>query len=77
MMLALGTYLAGEDLADELRALIRWASFVLTLPIVAFSAQPFLRGALDGLTMNLPIAIAIVAGFSVSVWTLMVGTGDV
>ena len=46
MMYAFPAYLAGDgDLTPDIELLMRWASLVLTLPVVLYSAAPFFRRA--------------------------------
>lgn len=78
MMFALPAYLAGGLAAgaaavDPLSsALLRWASLALSTPVVLYSAFPFHRGAWyalrhRSLSMDLPVSIAILAAFLLSV----------
>jgi Cu2+-exporting ATPase len=82
MMYALPVYLAdGADMDASMRALLGWASLLLTLPAVTYSAWPFLRGAwLDlrrGLPgMDVPVALGIGAAFAGSTVALLRGQGD-
>ena len=72
MMYAYPAYVAlPGDLSAESEHLLRWASWVLTLPVILFSCGPFFRSALRDLTqrrisMDLPVAIALVITFGVS-----------
>lgn len=55
------------------QTLLRWASLLLTLPVVAISSRPFFRGAWRDLRqrrpgMDVPVALAIALAFLVSVW---------
>jgi Cu2+-exporting ATPase len=46
MMYAAPAYLAEDGTLDaDMAALMRWASLLLTMPAVVYSAQPFFRGA--------------------------------
>ncbi len=46
MMFATPSYVAGPgDLTDEMRQLLNWGSWILTLPVMAFAATPFFAGA--------------------------------
>jgi Cu2+-exporting ATPase len=83
MMYALPVYLADDGTMDaDMTALMQWASLLLTLPAVGYSAQPFWRGAWLGLRrgmpgMDLPVALGIAAAFGASVAALLRGHGDV
>jgi Cu2+-exporting ATPase len=72
MMYATPTYLtpAGE-ISDEALYLLRWASWVLSLPVMFFSCTPFLRNAWRDLrerqiSMDFPVALGMVVTFGVS-----------
>jgi Cu2+-exporting ATPase len=72
MMYAYPAYIAlPGDLSAEMEQLLRWASWVLALPVMLFSCGPFFRHALRDLThgrisMDLPIALGIAITFAVS-----------
>ena len=72
MMYAYPAYVAlPGDLSREMEQLLRWASWVLTLPVMLFSCGPFFRNALRDLTharisMDLPIALGMAITFAVS-----------
>lgn len=72
MMFATPSYVAkaGEIEAD-LRQLLNWGSWVVSLPVVMFSAGPFFRAAWQGLkrrriVMDLPVAIGVAVTFVAS-----------
>ncbi|KQP22789.1 cation-translocating P-type ATPase [Pseudorhodoferax sp. Leaf267] len=72
MMYAWPAYVAapGEISADA-QALMRWASWVLSLPVMLFSCGPFLRAALRDarqrrLGMDTPVTLGILITFAVS-----------
>ncbi len=72
MMYAYPAYVAnpGEITPDVLN-LLRWASWVLTLPVMLFSSGPFFTSALRDLrqrqiSMDLPVALGILITFGVS-----------
>ena len=72
---------AGTLTADA-EALMRWASFLITTPVVLFSCAPFFRGAwLDArrrrISLDTPIALGIAAGFAASAWATLAGAGEV
>ncbi len=72
MMYAYPAYIAQPgDLTAEMERLLRWASWVLTLPVMLFSSGPFFRAALRDLgrgriSMDLPVALGIGITFAVS-----------
>jgi Cu2+-exporting ATPase len=72
MMYAYPAYTARSgDLSAEMESLLRWASWVLTLPVVFFSCGPFFRSALQDVLqrrigMDLPVALGIAVTFLVS-----------
>jgi Cu2+-exporting ATPase len=83
MMLSLGRYLGADGGVDPgLADLFRWASLLLVLPILLYSAQPFFRGAARNLRahrvgMDVPVALGISIAFAGSVHALLTGRGDV
>ncbi len=69
-------------LSREAEALMRWASLLLTAPVIVFSCGPFFSGAWRELRrlrpgMDTPIALGIGAGFAASAWATVTGTGAV
>jgi Cu2+-exporting ATPase len=72
MMYAYPAYIAHPgDLTGEMEQLLRWASWVLTLPVMLFSCGPFFRNAvrdiaLARVSMDLPVALGIFITFAVS-----------
>jgi Cu2+-exporting ATPase len=72
MMYAWPAYVAGGgDLTPEMSHLLRWASWVLTLPVILFSCGPFFSSALRDLrqrrvSMDLPVALGMLITFFVS-----------
>jgi len=83
MMYAFPVYLATDGTMDAaMRALMDWAALLLTVPAVAYSALPFLRGAWLDLRrgvpgMDVPVALGIVAAFGASVVAVVRGHGAV
>ena len=60
--------------------ILAYASLLLSIPVVTWCAVPFYRNALQsrrGLSMDTPIALAIVIGFVVSLVNTLRGIGDV
>ena len=78
MMYAYPAYVAKPgDLTLEMEQLLRWASWVLTLPVVFFSCGPFFSNAWRDIlhrrvSMDLPVALGMLITFGVS----MAGTFD-
>ncbi len=72
MMYAYPAYIAAPgDLTAEMERLLRWASWVLTLPVILFSCGPFFRNALTDVlrhrvSMDLPVALGMLITFVVS-----------
>jgi Cu2+-exporting ATPase len=72
MMYAFPAYIAEPgDISLEAQGLLRWASWVLTLPVVLFSCWPFFSSALRDLRnrrvgMDVPVALGILIAFGAS-----------
>lgn len=72
MMMATPSYVAAPgELAPDLRQLLNWGSWILSLPVLLFSSGPFLRGAWRSLKsrrigMDVPVALGIVITFITS-----------
>lgn len=72
MMVATPSYVAAPgELAADLDALLRWAGWVMTLPVMFFCAAPFFRGAWQSLHarrvgMDVPVAFGIAIAFVAS-----------
>ncbi|CAG2152276.1 heavy metal translocating P-type ATPase [Cupriavidus plantarum] len=82
MMYAWPVYTYEATIDAGLLTLMRWASFVLTLPVVTYSAWPIFRGAWRDLRggragMDVPVAIGIAAGFAASTVATVRGSGEV
>ena len=83
MMYALPAYLADDGTMDTgMASLMRWASLVLTLPAILYSAQPFFAGAWASLRqrmpgMDVPVALGIGAASVASVLATVRGEGAV
>jgi P-type Cu2+ transporter len=83
MMYAVPVYLATDGTMDaDMEALMRWASLILTVPAVFYSALPFFKGAWANLKsralgMDVPVALGIAAAFIGSVQATVSGKGDV
>ncbi len=72
MMYAYPAYVAAPgDLTGEMEQLLRWASWVLSLPVILFSCGPFFSSALRDvmsrrISMDLPVALGMAITFVVS-----------
>jgi Cu2+-exporting ATPase len=84
MMYAFPAYVdeGGGTLSHEAGTLMRWASLLLTVPVIVFACGPFFAGARRELGrlrpgMDTPIALGIAAGFAASVWATVTGSGTV
>ena len=84
MMYVAPEYMAGDDgtLDAGMASLMRWASLLLTLPAIAYSAQPFLKGAWTSLKarvpgMDVPVTLGILAAFIGSAVSTFRGYGEV
>ena len=69
-------------LTREAENLMRWASLLLTVPVMLFSCGPFFAGAWRELKnlrpgMDTPIALGVGAGFAASAWATVSGEGAV
>ncbi len=74
MMYATPAYLAGVgDMAPDIEQLLRIASLVLTVPVMAYAATPILGGAWRNLMqgrigMDVPAALGLLVTFGASAW---------
>lgn len=72
MMYAMPSYYASPgEMTPEALNLMRWASWVLTLPVLFFSCGPFFNNALNDLkqrqiSMDMPVTLGILITFLVS-----------
>jgi Cu2+-exporting ATPase len=72
MMYAVPAYMAGPgEITPDIEALLRWASWVLTLPVVLFSCWPFFTAAWRDVRngrigMDVPVALGILIAFGAS-----------
>jgi len=72
MMYAVPAYVAGPgEMTADVAGLLRWASWILTLPVLLFSSRPFfasawrdLRGGRIG--MDVPVGLGILIAFGAS-----------
>ena len=69
-------------LSAEAAQVMRWASLLLTLPVLIFSCGPLFGGALrewrqHRVGMDTPLALGIASGFAASVWATLSSHGEV
>ncbi|MCL6556642.1 MAG: cadmium-translocating P-type ATPase [Burkholderiales bacterium] len=84
MMFAIALYAGAYyyDMDHGTAQLMRWASLLLSIPVVFYSAIPFYRGARSALrtghlNMDVPVTLAVLAGFFGSAWVTWRGEGVV
>ena len=82
MMYAVPVYLADGDMTPDIEQLMRWASLILTLPVILYSAAPFFISAwrdlkLRRVGMDVPVALGVGAAFAASVWATLIAAGEV
>ena len=69
-------------LGTDAAGLMRWASLLITVPVLVFSCAPFFRGAWQDakrrrISLDTPIALGLAAGFAASAWATLTGSGEV
>lgn len=83
MMYALPRYLANlDELPPDLLQLMRWAEWMLTVPVICFSATPFFQAARQSLrigrvSMDVPVAMGISIAFVASTVATFRAEGEV
>jgi Cu2+-exporting ATPase len=82
MMFSLPAYISVDGVEPAQARLLAWASLVLTLPVVLYSAAAFFAGALSDLRMrrlgmDVPVALGVGAAFIASAWATVTGEGAV
>ena len=82
MMYAIPVYMADGDMTADIEQLMRWASLLLTLPVMVYSAAPFFANALRDLRfrrvgMDVPVALGVGSAFVASVWATLTASGEV
>jgi Cu2+-exporting ATPase len=84
LMFLHGALYAGEysGMATPYETLFRWFSLAVGVPVLVFSARPFFRTAIAGLTsrvvhIDLPVAIALTVTFAASAWNTVRGSGPI
>ncbi len=82
MMYAYPVYIANGDMTADIESVMRWASLILTLPVVFYSSAPFFRNAwrdlkLRRVGMDVPVALGVGAAFLASIWATLQQAGEV
>ncbi len=83
MMYAVPAYMAEEGtMTPDIEALMRFASLILTTPVVFFSAWPFFQGAWRDLKlkragMDVPVALGVGAAYTASIYGTFIGSSEV
>ena len=82
MMYAYPVYIADGDMTADIESLMRWASLLLTAPVVFYSSAPFFRSAwrdlkLRRVGMDVPVALGVGAAFLASCWATVTQQGEV
>lgn len=82
MMYAYPVYIADGDMSADIEALMRWASLILTVPVVFYSSAPFFRNAwrdikLRRVGMDVPVALGVGVAFLASCWATLIQAGEV
>ncbi len=82
MMYAVPVYLADGDMTSDIEQLMRWASLILTTPVMLYSSAPFFASAwrdlgLRRVGMDVPVALGIGAAFAASLWATLSASGEV
>ena len=83
MMYAVPVYLADDGtMTADIEQLMRWASLLLTLPVILYSAAPFFARAwrdvrLARVGMDVPVALGVGSAFLASLWATLTASGEV
>jgi len=83
MMYAVPAYMADEGtMTSDIEALMRFASLILTTPVVFYSAWPFFQGAWRDLKlkragMDVPVALGVGAAYAASIYGTFIGSSEV
>lgn len=83
MMYGVAMYIgAFEDMDAGMQQFLRYVSSLIATPVVLYSAAPFFQGAWRDIRhaspgMDVPVALAIAAAYSASLWHTFTGTGEV
>lgn len=82
MMYAVPVYIADGDMTADIEQLMRWASLILTTPVILYSSAPFFTSAwrdlkLRRVGMDVPVALGVGFAFGASLWATLSASGEV
>ncbi len=83
MMLAIALYIGESDgMSENMQHFLRWISLIITTPVILFASRIFFVSAWRDikrwqLGMDVPVAIAMGAAYSASVWATLSQSGEV
>ena len=82
MMVQIALYAgAFQGMADHYARILEFTALLFCIPVVSYSAMPFFVSAAGsvrhGLSMDVPIALAITIAFSASLYATLTGVGEV
>ena len=83
MMISIALYFGDwSGMQTQYKYFLHWIAFFLSLPIIIYSARPFLQRACRDLSllqvsMDVPVSLGISIAFIASVWATFSGQGDV
>lgn len=83
MMFSFGLYFGHyQGISEESWVILRWASFLMTIPCVTYSSWTFYKAAFydlkhKRLTMNVNISLAIILGTLASIWNTIFNIGEI
>lgn len=83
VMMYAGSLYVGHwtGIEDEFRSYLNWINLLISAPIFFYSGAPFYRSARVALrnrqlNMDVPVSLALIAGFIASIWSTITGRGD-
>ncbi len=83
MAISLALYVGNfSGMQDPLRVLLRWASLVLVIPVITYSALPFFSNAVGDLRrgragMDVPVTLGLLIAFFGSAYATVAGRGEI
>lgn len=83
MMASMGLYEEfNQDLTPQMATLLRWASLLMTTPVVFYCCTPFFKGAWRDLhnrrlTMDVSVSLAIGGAYLAGIWATVIDSGEI